>query len=69
MLKRGEKVGVSFSGRFFLYFFLQFAPETNKSTSLLVLKEPLSETKKRKGNQIALILITNPKTKRSDDAK
>lgn len=51
MLKRGESKRCEFFAADFLIIFASCAPETNKPTSLLVLKDPFSRRQK-KGKEI-----------------
>ena len=62
MLKRGESKRCEFFAADFLIIFASICTG-NQQTNLSfgTKRSILSETKKRKGNQIALILITNPK--------
>ena len=63
MLKRGESKRCEFFAADFLIIFASICTG-NQQTNLSfgTKRSILSETKKRKGNQIALILITNPQT-------
>ena len=69
-VEKGREGGCEFFAADFLIIFASICTG-NQQTNLSfgTKRSILSETKKRKGNQIALILITNPQTKRSDDAK
>ena len=70
MLKRGESKRCEFFAADFLIIFASICTG-NQQTNLSfgTKRSILSETKKRKGNQIALILITNPTRKKRSDAK